>query len=229
MKISSLPVEDRPREKFFNKGPETLSDAELIALILSSGGKGQSVVELSQALVKEAGTLAELLNRPIQKLVNIKNLGPAKAFKIAAAKEIAIRFNNTVKNNIKITAPKDAYDFIKTSLTGKETEHLYLINLNARNAVINKSLISVGTVNETLIHPREVIKNAVSNNAVSIILAHNHPSGEPLPSSEDIKVTQRLQKACKLVGLGFTDHLIVCDNSYSSMRAQNLLGGGDLI
>ncbi len=227
MKIKSMPREDRPREKLILKGVGNLSDTELLAVILSSGGRGQSVLEMAQALITDYGDLTQLLNCPFQKLLKIKNLKDAKAVKISALREIAIRYNATVKQPVKISAPKDAYDYIKTSLTGKETEHLYLINLNARNAVINKNLISVGTVNETLIHPREVIKTAVSSNAVSIILAHNHPSGEPLPSAEDIKVTQRVEKACKIVGLVFTDHLIVCDNSYSSMRAQNLLGGGD--
>ncbi|AHB39983.1 TPA: JAB domain-containing protein [candidate division WWE3 bacterium] len=227
MNILSLPREDRPREKLLNSGADTMSDAELIALILSSGGKGQSVLELSQSLIKEAGKLTELLNSPIQKLVKHKNLGEAKAIKLAAVKELARRYNNKNRAIIRISTPGDAYDYIKPSLLGKETEHLYLITLNARNTVINRSLISVGTVNETLIHPREIIKVAVTNNAVSIILVHNHPSGEPYPSAEDIKVTQRLENACRIVGVGFTDHLIVCDNSYSSMRAQNLLGGGE--
>ncbi|EKD85827.1 MAG: DNA repair protein RadC [uncultured bacterium] len=227
MNILELPEEDRPREKLLNLGANTMSDAELIALILSSGGKGQSALELSQSLIKEAGTLAELLNFPIQKLVSHKNLGEAKAVKISAVRELATRYNNKNKSIVRISAPGDAYEYIKSSLSGKETEHLYLIALNARNTIINKSLISVGTVNETLIHPREIIKVAVMNNAVSIILVHNHPSGEPYPSTEDIKVTHRLENACKLVGIGFTDHIIVCDSSYSSMRAQNLLGGGE--
>lgn len=227
MNILSLPEDDRPREKLLSSGPGTMSDAELIAIILSSGGKGQSVLELSQSLIKEAGTLTELLNFPIQKLIEHKNLGEAKVVKLAAVKEMAARYNNKSKDIVRISAPGDAYDYIKSSLSGKETEHLYLITLNARNTVINKNLISVGTVNETLIHPREIIKVAVMNNAVSIILVHNHPSGEPYPSSEDIKVTQRLESACKIVGIGFTDHLIVCDSSFSSMRAQNLLGGGE--
>ncbi|KKS07320.1 hypothetical protein A3K01_00410 [candidate division WWE3 bacterium RIFOXYD1_FULL_43_17] len=227
MKISSLPEEDRPREKLLTSGSGTVSDAELIALILSSGGKGQSVLELSQTLIKEAGTLTELLNLPLQKLTGYKNLGKVKAVKLAAVRELAARYNSKSKEIVRISAPGDAYEYIKASLSGKETEHLYLITLNARNTVINKSLISIGTVNETLIHPREIIKAAVMNNAVSIILVHNHPSGEPYPSSEDIKVTKRLEDACKIVGIGFTDHLIVCDSSFSSMRAQNLLGGGE--
>ena len=227
MKISSLPEEDRPREKLLTSGSGTVSDAELIALILSSGGKGQSVLELSQTLIKEAGTLTELLNLPLQKLTGYKNLGKVKAVKLAAVRELAARYNSKSKEIVRISAPGDAYEYIKSSLSGKETEHLYLITLNARNTVINKSLISIGTVNETLIHPREIIKAAVMNNAVSIILVHNHPSGEPYPSSEDIKVTKRLEDACKIVGIGFTDHLIVCDSSFSSMRAQNLLGGGE--
>lgn len=229
MKISSLPEEDRPREKLLNTGAGAISDAELIALVLSSGGKGQSVLELSQALIKEVGTLTELLNLPLQKLTCHKNLGKVKAVKLAAVRELAVRYNNTGRQIVRISAPDDAYGYIKSSLSGKETEHLYLINLNARNTVINKSLISIGTVNETLIHPREIIKVAVMNNAVSIILAHNHPSGEPYPSAEDIKVTRRLENACKIVGIGFTDHLIVCNSSFSSMRAQNLLGGGEKI
>ena len=218
MNILELPEEDRPREKLLNFGAGTMSDAELVSIVLSSGGKGQSVLELSQSLIKEAGTLTDLLNFPVQKLISYKNLGEAKALKLAAIRELATRHNIKNKSVLKISAPGDAYEYIKSSLFGKETEHLYLIALNARNNIINKSLISVGTVNETLIHPREIIKIAVMHNAVSIILVHNHPSGEPYPSSEDVKVTQRLENACKIVGIGFTDHLIVCDNSFSSMR-----------
>ncbi len=227
MKISQLPEEDRPREKLIAKGAEALSDAELIAIILSSGGKDSSALELSQKMIKEAGSLSDLLNLPIQKLMRNKYLGKVKAVRLSAAKELINRYNIPQKGGVKISGPNEAFEYIKPSFFGKETEHLYLISLNSRNTPIKKSLVSSGTVNETLIHPREIIRTAVMDNAVSIILAHNHPSGEPNPSIEDLEITHRIQEACRIVGITLVDHLIVCDNSFSSMRAQNLLKGGE--
>lgn len=227
MKMSQLPEDDRPREKLINKGADMLSDAELVAIILSSGGKDSSVLELSQKMIKEAGGLSDLLNLPMQKLMDNKYLGKVKATRLAATKELINRYNNPQRGGMKISGPNEAYEYIKPSFFGKETEHLYLISLSSRNTPIKKSLVSAGTVSETLIHPREVIRTAMMDNAVSIILAHNHPSGEPNPSIEDVRITKRVQEACQVVGIGLVDHLIVCDNSFSSMRAQNLLKGGE--
>ncbi|GIW69489.1 MAG: UPF0758 protein [Patescibacteria group bacterium] len=227
MKMSLLPEEDRPIEKLLNKGADILSDAELTAIILSSGGKGSSVLELSQKIIRESGSLYTLLNTPVQKLIRNKYLGKVKAARLSAIKELINRYNNPPRQSVKVSGPNDAYEYVKPNFFGKETEHLYLISLNSRNITIKKSLVSAGTINETLIHPREIIRTAIMDNAVSIILAHNHPSGEPNPSTEDVKITKRVQEACQIVGINLIDHLIVCDKSFSSMRAQNLLKGGE--
>jgi DNA repair protein RadC len=230
MKIKALPAQDRPREKLIALGAENLSDAELISLIINSGGYNLSALEVAQKLIVEMGTIEKLLSLPIQKLLENKYLGLAKAARIYAVREITNRYKSVSSREIsRIKAPSDAYDYIKSSFFGKEKEHLYLLSLNSRNVIIKKDLISVGTVNETLIQPREIIRTAIMSNAVSIILAHNHPSNEPTPSLEDIDVTTRLQDACKSVGITFVDHIIICENSYSSMRAQNLLRGGEKI
>lgn len=227
MNIKQMPESDRPREKLLNHGPETLTDAELISLILSYGGKGLSALEIAQKLIGESGSVKNLLRQSVQNLVKNRFLGIVKAARICAVREIVNRYKNDAYSKIKISKPADAYNILKSDIYGKEKEHLFLITLNSRNLIIRKELLSVGTVNETLMHPREIIKSAVAVNAVSIILAHNHPSGEPYPSDEDIAITKTVFNACKTVGIKMIDHLIVCDSSFTSMRSQNLLEGGD--
>ncbi len=223
MKIKDLPIADRPREKLGAIGVENLTDTELISIILETGKKGQSVLEVSQELITEAGSLKELFKKSPTELSLIKGLGLAKTAKLAAVKELSKRLGVENKKTKIIRGPSDIYDLIKLEAANKEIESLYLFSLNTRSKLIAKDIVTTGTVNETIIHPREIIKTALKRNAVSIILAHNHPSGDPTPSSEDISVTKRIKDACIISGLNFVDHIVIASAEFVSMRVTNLI------
>lgn len=224
MKIKDLQKEEKPREKMIEKGPDVLTDVELLAIIIRSGGKNNSATNLSRELILKFGNLKNVLTADITQLTSVKNIDIAKATSIKAVEEISKRFLTPLKEeNIKIKSPKDVYDLIRKEILNKEEEYLFLICLDCRNRLISKEIISKGTINETLIHPREIFKKALNKNAYSIILVHNHPSNEPDPSDEDIKVTKRIFRAGIDMGIPLTDHLVVTNNDFISMKAQNLI------
>jgi DNA repair protein RadC len=223
-KICDLNNNDKPRERLMQYGVQNLSNPELLALLLRSGGEKTSALDLSNSLLMEFGGFKGLQKAGTRQLINFKHVGLAKAASIKSACEIAIRINlENDNNNQVITKPKDIYEFVKKDLFNQTRENLYLLSLDSRNKVISKNLISIGTVNETLIHPREVYRTALLNNAVSIALAHNHPSGDPNPSSEDIKITQRIAKAGSEVGIHLLDHIVACDHKFTSLRSLSLI------
>lgn len=223
MKVKDLPTTDRPREKLVAAGLKNLTDTELLAIILETGKKGKSVIEVSQELITEAGSLKDLINKSLTELLLIKGLGPAKTSKLAVIGELAKRLNTINRKTKTIKGPSDIYNLLKLEITDNETESLYLFSLNTRSNLIAKDVVSTGTVNETIIHPREIIKIALRRNAVSVIIAHNHPSGDPTPSSEDISVTKRIRDACVISGLNFVDHIVVTNTKFVSMRVTNLI------
>lgn len=223
MKVKDLPISDRPREKLGIIGVENLTDTELISIILETGKKGKSVLEVSQELITEAGSLKELIRKSPTELSLIKGLGTAKTAKLAAVGELSKRLGIVNKKTKTIKGPSDIYDLLRFEVADKEIEALYLFSLNTRSNLISKDIVTIGTVNETIIHPREIIKIALKRNAVSIILAHNHPSGDPTPSSEDISVTKRIKDACIISGLNFVDHIVVTNTKFVSMRVTNLI------
>jgi len=224
MKIKDLQKEEKPREKMVEKGSEVLTDVELLAIIIRSGGKDASATGLSRELILKFGNLKKVLSADIEQLKNFKNIDIAKATSIKAVEEISKRYLTPFKEDaIKIKSPKDVYDLIRKEVINKEEEYLFLICLDSRNRLISQEVISKGTINETLIHPREIFKKALNKNAYSIILVHNHPSNEPDPSDEDIKVTKRIFRAGIDMGIPLTDHLIVTSNDFMSMKAQNLI------
>lgn len=224
MKIKDLQKEEKPREKLIEKGPEALTDIELLALIIRSGGKDVSATSLSRELILKFGSLKSVLLADIEQLKNFKNIDIAKATSIKAVEEMSKRYLTPfVEDARKIRSPKDVYDLIRRDIINKEEEYLFLICLDSRNRLISKEVISKGTINETLIHPREIFKKALNKNACSIILAHNHPSNESDPSDEDIKVTKRIFRVGIEMGIPLTDHLIVTSRDFMSMKAQNLI------
>jgi len=224
MKMKDLQKEEKPREKLIQKGAEGLTDVELLAIILRSGGRNDTAVDLSRELIKKFSGLNNLVLAEPEQLSEIKDIGIAKATSIKALGEIAKRISNAKTNSGRfIRKPQDVYDIIKSETSGKFEEHLYLISLDRKNKVISKDLISKGTLNETLIHPREVFKKALTKNASSIILVHNHPSEELTPSLEDVKVSKRIARTGMEIGVPLIDHLVVTDRGFTSMKAQNLL------
>jgi DNA repair protein RadC len=221
--IHDLDNREKPRERLINTGADSLSDTELLAIILRVGGKKESVLELARKILLEFGGFHGLIEVSVEQLLAFKNIGFAKAVSIKALCEIALRINLTEKKkSTSIKTPEDVFKLINKELYGKRKEKLYLISLDARNKVISKDVVSIGTISEALVHPREVYKQALLRNAVSIILVHNHPSSDTTPSTEDILVTERVAQAGVLLGVSLVDHIIVSDTDYCSLKALNL-------
>ncbi len=224
MKIKDLQKEEKPREKLIEKGAENLTNVELLAIILRSGGKEYPATSLARDMLNKFKGLKNLLSADIKELTAFKNINFAKATSIKALEEISKRYTSTNDNSEKfIRTPKDAYEVIRKDILNKDQEYLFLITLDSRNKLISKDLISKGTLNETLIHPREIFKKALMKNAYSIILAHNHPSNKSDPSDDDIKVTKRIFKVGIEMGIPLTDHIVVTNTDFTSMKALNLI------
>jgi DNA repair protein RadC len=221
--INSLFEYEKPREKALRSGVGSMTDVELLALILGSGGKDNSVIGLSRKLLKEFGGLKGLSKLSINELTNIKDIGISKATKLKASFEISLRITSFDETNIKISGPEEVAMLVKRDLYGKEKEYLYMLCLNTRGNLIKKELVSVGTVNESLIDPREIFRLAIKNNSTSIILVHNHPSNDPEPSTEDILATKRIYEVGKKVGISLLDHIIYCNSKHISLKQMNVI------
>jgi len=222
--VHDLPLSERPRERLLKLGSEALSAQEILALILGRGVKGESVMVTAQRLLSRFGNLKGVANASIEELTEIRGIGPAKAAQIKAAVELSKRLEGPVDEREKpvIKSPEDVVSIVKSQLKGKKKEHFLVLCLDTRNNVINCRAISMGSLDTSIVHPREVFKEAISSSAASVILVHNHPSGDPEPSKEDIELTKRLAKAGEIMGIEVLDHIIVCDKSYSSLKAKNL-------
>lgn len=213
-----------PRERLFNYGADVLSDTELLALVLRSGGKNESVIALSSNLLRKYGGLKNLMDVDIHALTQYSNIGNAKAASIKASYELGKRIYISKSVIQTIKSPQDIYSLVRKEVYAKEKEHLYLLSFDSRMHLISLDLLSVGTVNETLIHPREVFKVALGKNAVSIALAHNHPSNDPTPSDPDIALTSKIFEACQKVGMILIDHIIACNECYFSLKEHGYIG-----
>lgn len=222
--VHDLPLSERPRERFFKLGSEALSSQEILALILGRGTKGESVMVTAQKLLSEFGNLKNIAAASVEELTKIKGIGPAKAAQIKAAFELSRRLENSFDEGPKITvkSPDDAIKAARSQLKGKKKEHFLVLCLDTRNHLINTHQVSIGSLDCSIVHPREVFKEAISSCAASVIFVHNHPSGDPTPSEDDIKLTKRLIEAGEIMGIEVLDHIIVCDRDYASMKAKNL-------
>jgi DNA repair protein RadC len=222
--VHDLPLGERPRERLFKLGSEALSAPEILALILGRGIKGESVMMTSQKLLSRFGSLKGVANASVEELTQTRGIGPAKAAQIKAALELSKRLDVDVGEKPKrvLKSPEDVVAEVRSRLKGKKKEHFWVICLDTRNRLINCKPVSIGSLDTSIVHPREVFKEAVSSSAASVIFVHNHPSGDPEPSKEDIELTKRLAKAGEIVGIDVLDHIIVCDKSYLSLKAKNL-------
>ena len=222
--VHDLPPGERPRERLFKLGSEALSAQEILALILGRGIKGESVIETSQKLLSRFGNLKGVADASVEELTKTRGIGPAKAAQIKAALELSKRLEADVGEKPKpvLKSPEDVVAEVRGRLKGKKKEHFWVICLDTRNRLINCKPVSIGSLDTSIVHPREVFKEAVSSSAASVIFVHNHPSGDPEPSKEDIELTKRLAKAGEIVGIDVLDHVIVCDKSHSSLKARNL-------
>ncbi len=222
--IHDLPKPERPRERLIRLGAEALSAQELLSLIIGRGIPKKSVMNIAQELLAEFGNINAISKATIEELLQIKGIGSAKAAQIKACFELGKR--QELKPYIKdfdIRSATDIAKVIKTYIKDKAKEHFKLISLNARDKIIAINTISVGTINANLVHPREVFKEAITHSAASIVLTHNHPSGNPEPSEDDLDITNRLVEAGKLLGIKVVDHVIVASNSYFSFKEKGLI------
>jgi len=202
-----MPESSRPRERFKLKGAEALSDAELFAIILRTGSVYENVVDMSNRLISKFGL--DLFDCSLKELQEVKGIGPSKAMQILAMSELGKRHNASKKVVKKISCAEDVYNLFKDRLRDEKQENFYVLMLNTKNVVIKDELISKGVLDSALIHPREVFKPAIKNSAARIILIHNHPSGDPSPSEEDLDITKAIMEVGEKIGIRVVDHVIV--------------------
>ena len=225
--LHDLPADERPRERLVKYGVESLSLQELLSLIFGRGVKGESVVSISKKLIGAFGSLDQLSEASIEELKKIKGLGLAKACQLKACFEISKRLvkeESLNKNkSVIIKSPKDIYPLLKEKIINFHKEYFIVASLDNRNKVINIDTVSIGTLNSSLIHPRETFETAIKNHAAAIIICHNHPSGELKPSEDDLVVTDNLIKAGKLLGIEVADHLIISKDGYYSFKEKKII------
>ncbi|MDQ5958125.1 MAG: hypothetical protein QG665_475 [Patescibacteria group bacterium] len=214
-KIKDIPKFDRPREKMEKYGPGKLSDAELLAILLRTGTKDLNVLKLAQKILQKFEN-EKFINITIDELKTMRGLGPVKACEIIACFELGKRMLKGKKSSI-LLSPKDVWERME-DIRGSKKEHFAVFYLDSRNQEIQREVISIGTLNESLVHPREVFEGAIKNNAASIILAHNHPSGDLEPSQADIEITKKLIHAGKIIDIKIIDHIIVVNDSWSKIE-----------
>jgi DNA repair protein RadC len=220
MPIKNIHKIEQPREKLEKYGAGKLADAELFAILLRTGPKGTGVLELSKKILKQFPA-SSLANASFNELKNIHGIGPAKACEIVACFELGRRMLKD-KKSILILSPREVWEALKDIRESKK-EHFVVFFLDTQNQEIKRELISIGTLNASLIHPREVFEPAIKHLASHIILAHNHPSGSLEPSDEDLAVTKRLTDAGRLLGIEVIDHVIVTGRGHASLKEKNLL------
>lgn len=216
-KINELISFDKPREKFKEKGASALKDYELLAIVLGRGTKDKDVLKLSKEIIKLFESDFE--NITLDKLILIHGLGIAKALQILSAIELSKRY--LIKQNQKISSPEDIYNELQ-EYKNKNQEHFLTITLDGANHIIEKRVVFIGTLNHSLVHPREVFADAITDRAASIIIAHNHPSGSLEASNEDILVSKRLKESGNLLGIELLDHVILSKNGYFSFRDKGI-------
>ena len=222
--IKSWPESERPRERLIKNGVSSLSDAELLAILLRSGIQGKDAITFARELLSQFGGLRGLLGVGWNELKQIKGLGQAKIATFLAATEIARRQlkQELVGKNF-VRDPQSILDYLYSSLRDKKREVFKVLFLNKANRITGEQDLFEGTVDETAIHPREVVKAALERQATALILIHNHPSGRVEPSLEDREITRKLEAACNAVSIKVLDHIIVGDNQYFSFNEQGLL------
>ena len=218
--IKDIPLNERPRERLINKGVEYLSNEDLLAILLKTGTKENSVKVLANNILKQLDDINNLKEINLENLIKIKGIGKAKACELLAAIELGKRLNKKIDNikQIKIYSSNSIYDYYKDKLKDKLQEYFYCIYLDTKNHIIKDKLLFIGTINESLIHPREIFKEAYLLSASSIICIHNHPSGNVNPSNNDIIMTKQLVEVGKILGIKVLDHIIIGKNNYYSFN-----------
>lgn len=227
--IKELPPRERPRERLLQRGAGALTDAEILALLMGTGNpqRGESVLDLAQQVLVSLGqrgggdaVLRNLLDTSVEELCGIAGVGRAKASALVAAVELGRRVAAEVPRRSEVNGPEDVARVLTEDMRYLDREYFKIVLLNTKNRVLGIEVVSVGGLNSSVVHPREIFKVCVRRSAAAVILAHNHPSGDPTPSREDIEVTERIVSAGALMGIDVLDHLIIGDNCYVSLREQ---------
>ena len=225
-KMKAMPSQERPYEKCLSMGPQGLSDKELLAVLLRSGTPGENAVELASRILyhqTEEGLLG-LHQYTLEKLLDIKGVGKVKAIQILCLSELAKRLAKaSARDMLCFQSPSSIAKYYMEDLRHEKQEHMKLLMLNSKSMLIGESDISKGTVNASLITPRELFIEALQKNAVTIVILHNHPSGDPTPSQEDIETTQRIKAAGEIIGIQLLDHIIIGNNCYTSFMESGML------
>lgn len=225
--IKEWPEDERPREKMFRRGAATLTEAELLALIIRTGDTAtkKSAIDLGREIIRHFnGNLRELGGADISELTAIKGMGIAKAAGVKAAFALATRFQSRKLEHLdRFTSPRQVFDYFHHEFRDCRKEYFLVLLLDGKNRIIRRVQISEGSLNQSIVHPREVFAPAVKESAAAIILVHNHPTGDPAPSSEDIAITRRLKEAGEIMGIKALDHIIVGDGDYVSFVERGLM------
>lgn len=218
MRINELADNQKPRERLLSHGASHLSHAELLAILINTGRKGSSSIDIANELLKSVDNLKELKMLSISDLNKIKGVGLYKALILKAAFELGERMHlGSVDDKIQISSPKDVADFMMGKMEHLTQEKFIALFLNSKNVIIKQKTIFVGTLNSSIMHPREIFSEAIKCASNAIIVLHNHPSGDVTPSNEDIKTTERLKKCGQVLGIDLLDHIIIGDHIYLSM------------
>lgn len=223
LNIKEMTLEDRPREKMISNGVSSLSDAELLAILIRSGNKELNAIQLAQKIINKADNIRCLQDMTIDELRSINGIGLSKATQIKAALELGVRVASYKPKKYKIKNPWDIYKYYMEILRYQYKEIFKVVLLNTKNEIITDVDISIGTLNSSLVHPREVFREAIRRSSNKIILLHNHPSGDVEPSKEDKKVTCRLKDCGELIGIEVIDHIIIGDGIYFSFKENMMI------
>ncbi|MGG7176796.1 RadC family protein [Clostridium paraputrificum] len=225
LKIMDIPIEERPIEKLISFGADTLSNSELLAIILRCGVRGENVLTLSQRILSKLDGINGILNASYKDVTSIKGVKDVKGSQILALAELFRRFN-TLKANadrISINSPRDIGNMLMGEMAYLNQEVLKLIILNTKNKIIKVKDVFKGSLNSSIVHPREIYCEAIKCGGASIIICHNHPSGDPSPSKEDINITLRIKECGKIIGIDLLDHIILGDKDFISLKEKGII------
>jgi DNA repair protein RadC len=222
--IREIPSSERPRERFLKYPIDSILNYELIATILRTGSHNESVIDLSKRVVYNYPSLKDLSNASVKDLMKIKGIGKSKAISLLAGFELGRRMNKEkFETGVKLNSPEKIYLYLKSSLEMKTQEHLIGLYLNSKGELIHKKTLFIGSLNSSLVHPREIFKYAVLHSAASMIIAHNHPSGDPTPSMNDIEITKLIHQNGVMMDIILLDHIIIGRDKYYSFKEKELI------
>ncbi|MFD1927297.1 DNA repair protein RadC [Sporosarcina siberiensis] len=224
MMIRDVQLADRPRERLIRQGAESLSNQELIAILLRTGTKNESVLVLANRVLSSFDKIQDLKNATIEEFMTVNGIGEAKAVQLLAAAELGKRiYRKHSEGRYTIRSPEDAAAYLMTDMSSLSQEHFVVLFLNVKNEIMHKQTLFIGSLNSSIVHPRDIFREAVKRSAASIVCAHNHPSGNPSPSPEDIEVTKRLIEAGSIMGIELLDHIIIGDHKFISLKEKGYM------